>query len=137
VAAKPAVAAPAPTQPAPLQIAPVQIAPPAKPEVAAAPPPQTQAAAAPTNGEDMLVRGIAALETGDIASARLYLERAATVSDPHAALLLGQSYDPAFLKRIGAMGVRGDAAQAAAWYRKALALGEPTAQSHLDGLAVK
>src|ERR1043166_139234 len=57
----------------------------------------------------LLARGDALIAKGDLASARLFYERAAEASDGQAALRLGESYDPAFLAQAHLSGVRGDA----------------------------
>lgn len=71
---------------------------------------------------------------GDIASARLFYERAADAGDARAALDLGNSFNPAFLARLGVRGMRGDAAAAARWYRRAISLGNPDAAKALRAL---
>src|SRR5579875_2514617 len=71
---------------------------------------------------------------GDIASARLFYERAAAAGDARAALALGNSFNPAFLRRLGVLGMEGDAAIAARWYRRARALGDPDAEKALKTL---
>jgi chromosome partitioning protein len=40
----------------------------------------------------------------------------------------GETYDPAFLREIGARGIQPDEATATTWYRKAAALGDPAAR---------
>jgi hypothetical protein len=67
----------------------------------------------------LVARGDGFLSTGDIASARLFYERAADAGDGPAALRLGATLDPGFLNRAGIRGVQGDADQAASWYRRA------------------
>src|SRR5262249_44550974 len=54
---------------------------------------------------------------GDIAAARLALRRAAEAGDARAAQGLGMSFDPLFLRRIGAAATA-DLAQAAEWYAR-------------------
>lgn len=106
------------------------------PATATAPSPQHRdALARSAEIAELLTRGNALLETGDITSARLYFERAAGAGDARAAFLLGQTFDPAYLRRAGAFDVRGDAALAATWYRRASALGEPAAGDRLKSLA--
>jgi len=68
-------------------------------------------------------RGDAFLAGGDIASARLFFERAADAGDGRAAMRMAVTYDPAFLQRIGLHGLQGDPGQAAHWYRLARSLG--------------
>ena len=56
--------------------------------------------------------GLVALADGDVAGARAFLDRAADEGDTRALMVLGDTYDPATLTRLGAMGIRGDAAHA-------------------------
>ena len=83
----------------------------------------------------LLARGDALIAKGDVASARLFYERAAEAGDGQAALRLGESYDPAFLAQAHLSGVRGDAAVAARWYRRARELGVAEAETLLQTLA--
>lgn len=80
----------------------------------------------------LLTRGDSLVVRGDIASARLFYERAAEAGDGQAALRLGESYDQAFLARAHLSGVRGDALAAARWYRRAHELGKNEAESLLQ-----
>jgi hypothetical protein len=83
----------------------------------------------------LLARGDDLVKRADINSGRLFYERAADAGNAEAALRLGASYDPAFLERVGLKGVRGDAAQAAQWYKRARDLGSVTeAEALLKGL---
>ena len=82
----------------------------------------------------LIRRGDAMMEIGDISAARLLYERAAAANSGAAALAVGRTYDPAFLERAGARGLRGDPAAAATWYRRALALGETQAEPLLRGV---
>jgi TPR repeat protein len=79
-------------------------------------------------------RGDAFLRAGDIASARLFYERAADAGDSAAALRLGATFDPNFLGRAGVRGNPGDPAQAASWYRRARDLGDAAAAERLKNL---
>jgi hypothetical protein len=83
----------------------------------------------------LITRGDSLLAKGDIASARLFYERAAEAGDGQAALRLGESYDPAFLARAHLSGVRGDALAAARWYRRAHELGTTEAEILLRTIA--
>jgi len=83
----------------------------------------------------LLTRGDALIAKGDVASARLFYERAAEAGDGPAALRLGESYDPAFLAQAHLSGVRGDAVVAARWYRRARELGVTEAETLLQTLA--
>jgi hypothetical protein len=72
----------------------------------------------------LVQRGDRMFALGDIASARLFYERAADAGDGPAALKLGKTFDPVFLYLAHLYGVRGDAAMAASWYRRGRDLGE-------------
>jgi type II secretory pathway predicted ATPase ExeA len=82
-------------------------------------------------------RGDTYLRLGDIASARPFYERAAEAGDADAALLLGQTYDPGMLARIGLRGARGDAVKAAEWYQRARSLGAVEAERLLGNLPTR
>jgi hypothetical protein len=75
-----------------------------------------------------LARGDKFLAIGDIASARLFYERAADAGDASAAIRLGTTFDPTFLKRAGMRGDFGDPPQALSWYRRARDLGGADAE---------
>jgi hypothetical protein len=81
--------------------------------------------------ELLLRRGDAALADGDIIAARLLYERAAAMGSAKAATSAGKTYDVDFLSQSGARGIRPDQTAAAAWFRKAAALGDPEARSLL------
>jgi TPR repeat protein len=59
----------------------------------------------------------------DLASARLFYERAVDAGDAHAALKLGATYDPLFLSKAGLRFVRPDPAAARHWYERGRDLG--------------
>jgi hypothetical protein len=82
----------------------------------------------------LVTRGDRFLSAGDIASARLFYERAADAGDSAAALRLGATFDPNFLGRAGVRGTPGDPAQAASWYRRARDLGDAAAAERLKSL---
>ena len=71
----------------------------------------------------LLTRGDALLGIGDIASARLFYERAADAGNAQAAIRLGGTFDPSFLAQARLNGVRGDPAVALKWYKRARDLG--------------
>jgi hypothetical protein len=73
---------------------------------------------------ELLTRGDILLHAGDVASARLFYQRAADAGDRQAAMRMGATFDPAFLVRVG-LHTRGDTATALSWYRHAHDLGEP------------
>ena len=82
----------------------------------------------------LLKRGRYLLSIGDIAPARLLLERAADAHDASAAFDLAGTYDPAVLTRSHLSGIAPDLAMARMWYEKALSLGHPEAQQRLAQL---
>lgn len=73
--------------------------------------------------EDLRARGDARLRSGDVTAARALYQACAIAGDGTAALRLGQTFDPAFLRRSGLRGVPGDLGQAAYWYRRGQELG--------------
>jgi TPR repeat protein len=85
----------------------------------------------------LLSRGDAAFGVGDIASARLFYERAADAGNGEAALRLGESYDPNFLERAKLRAIKGDPKAAAVWYRRAKELGIAEADILLKGIQTK
>jgi len=85
----------------------------------------------------LLGRGDVLFSAGDIASARLFYQRAAEAGDAGAAIRLGETYDPVFLLRTHLNGVRGDTAAAAHWYGRARELGAPDADILLSGIIAK
>ncbi|MBR0851997.1 hypothetical protein JQ543_29955 [Bradyrhizobium diazoefficiens] len=83
----------------------------------------------------LMTRARSLISVGDIAAARLLLERAAHARDAAAALLLAQTYDPAVLGTSDARSVIADAAAARDWYERAAALGSTEARQRLDQLS--
>ncbi len=108
-----------------------------EPAPAAAPPqPAPQAVTlAPDEIAMLIKRGKDLLTSGDISAARLLLRRAAEAGNAEAALALGSTFDPAVIARLGAIGVKADAASAREWYEKAAALGSNTASQQIAHLA--
>lgn len=98
---------------------------------------QPPAAAAPVRRLDadevavLLKRANGLIAIGDIAAARLLLERAADAQEASAALLLAQTYDPAVLGTPDARSITPDPAMARDWYQKAAQFGSPDAQQRL------
>jgi hypothetical protein len=82
----------------------------------------------------LMARGDELFRIGDLASARLFYERAVDAGHRQAALRLGESYDPSFLALNG-IPVRGDAVLAARWYKRAIDFGVPAGDILLNGLA--
>jgi hypothetical protein len=110
--------------------------------------PQSQAPAAhtaneaPATSKTLDAETLAALRTrarsllalGDIAAARLLLERAANGQDATAAFLLAQTYDPSVLGVRDARSTTPDPVMARDWYRTAAGLGSADAQKRLTQL---
>ena len=82
----------------------------------------------------LIARGDAFLAARDIASARLFFERAADSGDGRAAMRMAVTYDAAFLDRLGLHGLGGDPERAAFWYRRARELGGGKAEPPLGSL---
>lgn len=85
----------------------------------------------------LLARGDSLLGFRDFSAARLFYERAANAGNGQAAVRLGQTYDPSFLEWAQLRFVRGDAAAAAFWYRRARELGVSDAGTLLKGIESK
>jgi TPR repeat protein len=85
----------------------------------------------------LLKRADALIASGDVAAARLVLRRAADAGDAHAAMTLAETYDPAFLEKLGVHGFVPDLAMARSWYEKARAFGSAEAPQRLETLASK
>ena len=83
----------------------------------------------------LMTRAKSLIGVGDIAAARLLLERAANAQDATAALLLAQTYDPAVLGTRDSRSVNADATAARDWYQRAAALGSADAQQRLAQLS--
>ena len=114
---------------APVATAPIATAPVAAP---ANPPPARK-----LDAEEvamLLNRAKGLLAAGDIASARLLLERAADAQETRAMLLLAQTYDPEVLGTQDIRNIVPDPAMARVWYQKAAQLGSADAQRRLAQL---
>ena len=79
----------------------------------------------------LMTRAKSLLARGDIAAARLLLERAANAQDATAAFLLAQTYDPAVLGVRDTRSITPDPVMARDWYRKAVSFGSVDAQQRL------
>jgi hypothetical protein len=82
----------------------------------------------------LLKRGKDLIASGDLAAARLVLQRAADANHAEAALALGATYDPFVLRELKVYGFTPDAAMARVWYEKAIELGSPAAPRRLEML---
>jgi hypothetical protein len=98
------------------------------------PAPEPRADSGTTPVDVLLERGNRLLASGDIVSARQFFERAQAAGVPTAASRIAATYDPLFLRQIGAVGVKADAAQAVEWYRQAANAGDAEAAESLKRL---
>ena len=85
----------------------------------------------------LLARGDWLFATGDVASARIFYERAAHSGVAQAAVRLGQTFDPVFLDRAHLRGVPSDLGMALFWYRLARDLGAAQVERRLKTLETK
>jgi hypothetical protein len=83
----------------------------------------------------LVKRGNDFLADGDFAAARLLLRRAAEAGSAEGAYILGTTFDPVVLQRLGAIGATPDLAEARQWYQRAAELGSSAASQQLAGLA--
>jgi hypothetical protein len=129
-----ALQAQTPQVPAPQAQAPVAAAPaPVLPAPARAPAQPARTLDADTLA-GLMTRARSLLSIGDIAAARLLLERAANAQDASAAFLLAQTYDPAVLGTRDTRSITADPAAARDWYQKAAQLGSADAKQRLTQL---
>jgi hypothetical protein len=84
----------------------------------------------------LMTRAKSLLALGDIAAARLLLERAANARDATAAFLLAQTYDPGVLGVRDTRSITPDPVMARDWYRKAASLGLAEDQQRLTQLQI-
>ena len=82
----------------------------------------------------LMARARSLMTVGDIAAARLLLERAANAQDATAAFVLAQTYDPAVLGTKDTRSITADVAAARDWYLKAAQLGSAEARQRLTQL---
>jgi hypothetical protein len=104
------------------------------PAAAAVPPAQPPRQIGADELANLMQRAKGFLDTGDLPSARLLLQRAADASDAGAALLLAQTYDPEVLGTSDVRNIVAEPAKARAWYQKAAELGSADAQRRLAQL---
>ena len=101
------------------------------------PPISTVSAPRQLNEEEIAVllkRGKDLIATGDLAAARLVLQRAADANDVEAILALAATYDPYVLRELKVYSFAADAGMARTWYEKARQLGSSAALRRLDML---
>jgi TPR repeat protein len=84
--------------------------------------------------DEALSRAQELIKRGDVSSARLLYEDLALSGSALGALALARTYDPDFLRSIGAFGMRPDLDLARKWYSKASELGNGEASRRLSEL---
>jgi hypothetical protein len=100
----------------------------------AAPPEAAEAAAASQDLADLVERGNAMLDFGDLASARLFYQRAAGWGSAEGAMLMGMTFDPLYFAAAGVHGTQPRIQDALEWYGKAIAMGSLPAQARMGRL---
>ena len=85
--------------------------------------------------DDLIKHGQKMVEVGYLAGARAYFKRAAEAGSGEAAVLLGATYDPAFIEKMGAQGIKPDLKEARSWYERAKQLGVTDTDAKLADLA--
>jgi hypothetical protein len=80
-------------------------------------------------------RGEELARSGDLAAARLLLQRAAEAHNARAAFVLAATYDPIIIARIAVNSPLADVKMARAWYQRALEWGSADAPKQLEALA--
>jgi len=103
-------------------------------------PPKTDALVTPRKIEAseaaaLLRRAGELLANGDLAAARLLLQRVAETKNARAAFELASTYDPAVIKKFANNSIAADPALAQFWYERARDWGSPDASSPLEALA--
>src|SRR5262249_24967202 len=85
--------------------------------------------------DDLIKHGQKMVEVGYLAGARAYFKRAVEAGSGEAAVLLGATYDPAFIEKMGAQGIKPDLKEARSWYERAKQLGVTDTDAKLADLA--
>jgi hypothetical protein len=80
-------------------------------------------------------RGEELARSGDLAAARLLLQRAAEAHNARAAFVLAATYDPIIIAKIAVNSPLADVKLARAWYQRALEWGSAEAPKQLEALA--
>jgi hypothetical protein len=80
----------------------------------------------------LLKRGEDLIRSGDLAAARLVLQRAAEAKSAEAALALAATYDPVILRELRVYGLASDVGMARSWYAKAKEFGSAAASQLLE-----
>lgn len=89
------------------------------------------------NWKRLVNRGDHLASMGDMASARLVYRLAALDGSARAAAALGSTYDPIYLEARGTQGIQADPAKAITWYKKAIGMGERSAETRLRKLKTR
>jgi hypothetical protein len=84
--------------------------------------------------DGLIAHGQKMIDVGYFAGARAYFKRAAEAGSGEAALLVGATYDQAFINKIGAQGIKADPKEAATWFERARQLGIEDAEARLTEL---
>jgi hypothetical protein len=84
--------------------------------------------------DDLIAHGQKMIDVGYFAGARAYFKRAAEAGSGQAALMVGATYDQAFIDKIGAQGIKADPKEAIAWYERAKQLGAEDGEAKLAEL---
>jgi hypothetical protein len=85
----------------------------------------------------LLKRGNELIASGDLAAARLVLQRAAEAGNARAAFALAGTYNPITLGKLQVHGLSPDLAVARHWYERANELGSPDASRELQVLTIR
>src|SRR6516165_5686544 len=85
--------------------------------------------------DGLIKHGQKMVEVGYLAGARAYFERAVEAGSGEAAVLLCATYDPAFIEKMGAQGIKPDLKEARSWYERAKQLRVADADAKLADLA--
>jgi hypothetical protein len=104
------------------------------PKVEAAPPPPAPAALSAEETHRLLGRATTMVQQGDIASARLVLDRLARFGDARAAFALAETFDPRMLAKWNVRGIRPDPVRAKTYYSQAAKAGIGEARDRLTEL---
>jgi hypothetical protein len=80
----------------------------------------------------LLKHGENLIRNGDLAAARLVLQRAAEAKSAEAALTLAATYDPVILRELRVYGFASDVGMARSWYEKAKEFGSAAAPQRLE-----
>jgi len=100
----------------------------------AVPEPAPPAIKDPLEAARLMARARALVAQGNIAAARLVLERAAETGSAEASFALAETYDPIVLSKWGTSGTRGESGKARELYTKAQAGGVQEANDRINAL---